>query len=224
MAVRRKPSVGWARSVDDLRVALRGIGSKEEQVTVLLPAVEAACGPILAQAKANATLSMDTGALQDSLVLKVVGYKNTGTVVGLVGPDRNYRVNGRLAGKLATLFGASRGEVRRPANYAHLVEFGHIIAKRGKLRGTYQLELVGTGRYTTKGRELKRWRRGALIKAGGGTAGGFVQPKPFLRPAVISTRAEQAAAFEAAVARGLDRLLAKYNKAGGTSVTYRRAA
>jgi hypothetical protein len=219
-----KPSVGWARSVDDLRAALRGIASKETQADILEAAVDAACQPILVAAKRLAFSSHDTGALRDSLTIKTVAYKNSGKAVGLVGPDRKYRVKGKVVGKLGTLFGAIKGSVRRPANYAHLVEYGHMIARGGRLKPKYARELVGTGRFTSKGKELKRWRRGAVVEPAKGTSAGFVQAKPFLRPAVFTTREAQSAAFEQAVSRGLDRELRKHNKAAGTRVRYKRAA
>lgn len=226
MARSNKASVGWVRSVDDLRAALRAITSPEVQADILEQGVKAACGPILVAAKRFAKRSERTGALRDSLTIKTVKYKNSGKSVamGLVGPDRKYRVNGRVVGKLGALFGAAKGSIRRPANYAHLVEFGHVIAHGGSLRGKHQLVLLHTGRYSSKGKEFKRWVRGPQVVAPTGRAGGFVPAKPFLRPAMITTRAEQSAAFEKAVASGLDRALRKLNRKAGISINYRSAA
>lgn len=204
---RRPASVGWARSADDLRAALRGI-SNEAAAAVLEPAVRAACQPILIAARRFAKRSEATGALRESLVIKTVAYKNNGRAVGMVGPDRAYYLGGKKVGKLGALLG--RKDRRRPANYAHLVEYGHLVAKGGSLRAKHVLTLEGTGRYSAKGKELKRWRRGRIVQAATGKAIGFVPPKPFLRPAVITTRVAQTAAFEAAVRRGLDRLYAKH--------------
>ncbi len=41
---------------------------------------------------------------------------------------------------------------------------------------------------------------------------------------MITTRPQQAAAFEKAVAAGLDRALKKHNKSAGIKVRYKRAA
>ena len=197
----RQASVGWARDVSDLSAALRGLASKDTQVKILERAVGAACQPILVAAKRYAKRSEDTGALRDSLTVKTVGYRSSGKAVGLVGPDRAYRVRGKKVGALGALLGIAKGGVRRPANYAHLVEFGHRIAKGGRLS-----RLDGRG------------------SKGTGTDGGWVAAKPFLRPAVITTRVQQAAAFEQAVAAGLDAALRRHNKRAGTPVRYQRAA
>jgi hypothetical protein len=203
MAITRKASVGWSRDVDDLREVMRRLCSPKEQADILERGVKAACEPILSAAKMFAQRSEQTGALRDSLTIKTVKYSNRGkaTAVGLVGPDREYRVNGKKAGKLATLFAATKGQARRPANYAHLVEYGHRIAKGGTLT-----------------------RKNGRGSKGTGTEGGFVPAKPFLRPAVITTRTQQHAAFEKAVGDALDRALRKHNKKAGTRVRYKKAA
>lgn len=226
MPIPRKASVGWVRDMDDLRAALRGLASPETQATILESAVKAACQPILVAAKRYAKRSEDTGALRDSLTIKTVKYKTNGkaVAVGMVGPDRQYRAKGRVVKNLSALFAATKGDIRRPANYAHLVEFGHQIARGGSLRGKFELKLVGIGRFTSKGKELKRWRKGRQIEAAKGTAAGFVPPKPFLRPAVITTRGQQSAAFERAIAAGLDRELRKLNRKAGLRVRYKSAA
>lgn len=211
MAPYRKPSVGLARSFDDLRSVLRAI-SKDLAAEVLEEGVRAACQPILVAAKRYAKRSEATGALRDSLTIKTVAYEGSGKAVGLVGPDRAYRVKGRKVGKLGALFGALRGDIRRPANYAHLVEYGHAIAKGGSLRPKYNTTLVGIGQFSSKGKELKRWKRTGISAPAKGTVGGHVPAKPFLRPAVVTTRSQQHAAFEGAVGKGLDRLLAKHSR------------
>ena len=215
MPAPRKASVGWVRGSEDLLAALRGIRSVDAQERILLKAVRAACEPILIAAKRFAKRSEQTGALRDSLTIKIAAYRNGEkvTVVGLVGPDRQYRSRGKVVRALGALIAAAGGDLRRPANYAHLVEYGFRIAMGGSLRGKYNLTLVGTGRYSAKGKEIKRWKRGALVQAATGREGGFVPGKPFLRPAVITTRGQQAAAFERGVADGLARELAKLQRA-----------
>lgn len=59
----------------------------------------------------------DTGALRQSIDFLVKTYAKNGSVVAIVGPKRQYRLNGR-----------------RPTKYAHLVEFGHVTVapEKGK--------------------------------------------------------------------------------------------
>ncbi len=223
MAFAKQASVGWARDADDLRAALRGV-SNDVKTKILKDAVGAACEPILAAAKNFAKHSERTGALRSSLVMKVVGYPATAKAVGMVGPDRKYYHNGAAVQGLTALFAGRRGELRRPANYAHLVEFGHRVAHGGTLRDKHKLTLVGTGRYGSKGNELKRWKKGEVTEKAKGIAGGTVAPKPFLRPAVVSTRSQQHAAFIAAVGKGLDSSLRRNNRAAGSRIRYQRAA
>ena len=208
MARGRNTTVGWVRGIDDLRAALRGI-PQDIATEVLEEGVRAACQPILEAARQFAERSEDTGALKASLTMKTKAYPNNGKAVGLVGPDRAYFVAGRKVGPL----GALHGGARRPANYAHLVEYGHRIALGGSLRPQYTLNLVETGGYSKNGKPLKRWKRGSIKTRATGRAGGMVAAKPFIRPAVITTRLEQHAAFEAAIAKGLDRRLRKYQRA-----------
>lgn len=174
----RTATAGFTRDIGALTGVLRAL-PKDVQKRILAPAVKAACQPIEVAAKRFARRSEDTGALRQSIATKVKAYP-TGVVVGLVGPRRDYFVRGRKV----TAFGAilGRKELRRPANYAHLVEFGHRIAVGGRLKRE-----DGRGRAAT------------------GTEGGFVPARPFIRPAVITTRAAQQAAFDSAIAAGLAR-------------------
>lgn len=213
MPAPRKASAGWVRSVDDLRAALRGISSLEIQAKILSDGVKAACEPILVAAKRYAKRSERTGALRDSLTIKTVSYKNAGkaVAVGMVGPDRKYRAKGKIVSGLSALFAARSGNLRRPANYAHLVEYGHRIAKGGSLRAKH--ELVSVVSTNANGKQVRRWRKGRVIGEAKGKENGFVPAKPFLRPAMITTRTQQSAAFERAVAAGLERELNKLNRA-----------
>lgn len=226
MPAPRKASLGWVRDSAALSAALRAISSPETQAEILEKAVKAACQPILVAAKRYAKRSEQTGALRDSLTIKTKSYvnDNRAVAVGMVGPDRKYRVRGKIAGALSVLFAAAKGNARRPADYAHLVEYGHRIAKGGNLRDKHELTLVRTGAYSKSGREVRRWRRGKIIEAAKGTVAGHVPAKPFLRPALVTTRAQQSAAFEAVVAAAMDSQLRKFNRQAGVRVRYRTAA
>ena len=175
----------------DLSYALIGMAEDMRSV-VLVKGVKEAVKPILVAAKRFSKRSERTGALRASLTTKVIGYKNSGKAVGLVGPDRNYYSKGKAVKGLGALFAAKR---IRPANYAHLVEYGHVIAKGGKVRPVYNIKLIKTGGFSAKGKPLKRWKRFGIKEQAKGTVGGWVPPKPFIRPAVATTMTQQAAAF-----------------------------
>jgi len=141
--------------------------------------------PVLRSAKRHAKKSERTGALKNSLTTKVVEYPSTGKVVGLVGPDRGYYP----AGKRITKVAASFKGADRPSKYAHLIEFGHHVVAPVK----------GTNR-----------RKKTAKPAKSGTK--WVEAKPFIRPAVLDTHNEQAAAWVEGIKIGFEKALAKANK------------
>lgn len=147
---------------------------REVSARILATATKAAIQPIKVAAKRYAKRSERTGALRDSITDKVVNYERTATAVGLVGPARGYYKKGKRLGKGANYLGSDS-----PSKYAHLVEFGHrVVAPK---RGTSIRRGTATGPAAGK----KKW----------------VPAKPFLRPAGLTTKAEQSANFY----RGLDR-------------------
>lgn len=111
---------------------------------------------------------LDTGYLRKSLgVRKVKTYKKEGRVVMFLGPRRGFR----------GLTSAHR--MHDPFYIAHLVEFGHRIAGSGAApagASGYQLYLRGN----------KRKKNVFYTFA----VAGYVQPKPFLRPAVDANKSE----------------------------------
>ncbi len=156
--------------------------SEEMRATILEDGVRALCKPIEVAAKRFAKRSERTGALRESITTKTVSYKDKGVAVGLVGPDRAYYNGRRKVGKLGALFGADK-----PANYAHLVEYGHhAVAPR---KGT------------------SRRKKTAVVT-------GWVPAKPFIRPAVLTTASAQSNEFFAAVERSIDRA---FNRAVSTA-------
>jgi len=210
---KRSASHEWSRGIEDLKAVLRGITDPKRQARMLEAGIKAAADPLLVAAKRFAKRSEDTGALRDSLTIKTDSYPTPGhpVAVALVGPDRGYRVKGRKINGVAALLAAKKGLLRKPANYAHLIEFGHAIAVGGSLRDTHELKLVGTGRYSLKtGKELKRWKKGAVKTRATGRSAGFVPPRPFIRPATMLTKGKQntefAKALEKEMARELSRL------------------
>lgn len=116
-----------------------------------------------------------TGALAKSISYVVRKYGKGERTIAVVGPNRKY----------VTKDGA------RPANYAHLVEFGHRVAKGGALD-----RLDGRG------------------KAGTGKLGGFVPAKPFMRPGLMAAQASLPQVMFDGVQKGLDKAIAKRVRQG----------
>ena len=191
-------------------IAALGQVAAEMRDAVLAEATKAAIQPIKIAAKRYAQRSRDTGALQASITDKVVNYPRNGKAVGLVGPDRSfYREGVRVKGRVAHAFARLQGGARRPAKYAHLVEFGHVIAKGGKLSPTYRIELLATGKVSKSGKPIRRWKRAGVEKDAPGHAAGFVPAKPFMRPAMAATQAEQAEGFYNGLERGYVRAITR---------------
>ena len=134
----------------DLAKALQGIPGRISQEAAFAALVEALL-PVVNAAKARAPV--ESGDLKRSLGFTIKRYKKSKILLGIVGPLRGYGTGGR-----------------EPANYAHLIEYGHRIARGGKLDRT----------------DGRRVRRG-LFEARG-TDVGFVPPRPFMRPAWDETK------------------------------------
>ena len=91
---------------------LKGWTSQRVQRKVVRQAVNRALTPTLKAAR-NAAPE-DTGLLRESLAKKTKTYADTGTIVGIVGPDKE------------TQGTDAEGKPRVPWRYAHLVEDGHV--------------------------------------------------------------------------------------------------
>jgi len=198
----------YVRGMDALSGVLKALPEAMRN-QILRDGVMGAVLPIQVAAKRFAKRSEDTGALRESITNKVVVYPQTGRAVGLVGPDRDYYW-GRSKSRLGRLYKGAR----RPAKYAHLVEYGHLIAVGGSLKAQHHLELVGIGKFSKNGKELKRWKRGIIKTQAKGRAGGFVPAKPFIRPAVMTTMQKQSDAFFRAVERSYTRIVDREVRAG----------
>lgn len=155
----------------DLLADLEGL-KKALRNRILKRAIGAGTKLILREAKARAP--RETGLLRKSLGRKVKVYRNSGTVVGIVGPRAGFketvtRSRGRwLPGPV----------VSDPIRYAHLVELGtrpHALGKGSNLR---------------KGRQSGHTHPGAAAR-------------PFLRPAVQALGTQVRAAIAREVAAGL---------------------
>lgn len=186
--MKRSASYKHVAGAAELSAALRALPD-DMRKTILVQGVKAAIQPILTAAKRFAKRSEDTGALRESLTTKTKAYPNTGKAVGLVGPDRAYYRKGKKTGKLGALYAN-----RRPANYAHLVEYGHaIVAPK-----------AGTSR---------RKKTAVDIRDSSG-ASRFVAPRPFIRPAVVTTHDQQAQEFYKGIASGFEKTRRRMMRAG----------
>jgi HK97 gp10 family phage protein len=166
--------------VAELRATLKGL-SDDMQQTILGEAVNAAAAPVVRIAKAMAPKR--TGALKQSIGSVVRKPKKSANAYAVVGPLRGYYSQGKRLAKNADRRGADQ-----PANYAHLVEFGHVKVK--PVKGS------------TIKRKRKDWKPATTV--------GFVPPKPFLRPAFAAAAAPAGAAFESAVMKGIEKARRKF--------------
>jgi HK97 gp10 family phage protein len=103
----------------DLQDLLSGLGDRVLR-KVARQAVSAGATPIQGSAKANAP--EESGLLKKSIKKRVRTYKDSQTVVAIVGPDSSVK-------------GEYKGKKRWPAKYAHLVEDGHIDSKGNHVPG-----------------------------------------------------------------------------------------
>ena len=108
--------------LDDLKAVLLGL-PKEVQDHILHDAMGPACVPIEEAARSFAPKL--TGALASSIAHKVISGKGRAYAMALIGPARDYFLAGVRLPKRMLDKRANKSLLSRPANYAHLVEFGH---------------------------------------------------------------------------------------------------
>jgi HK97 gp10 family phage protein len=194
----RAPVTGLA----ELRETLRGI-SEDLQTVIVLDAVKAAAKPIERFAKMLAPRR--TGALEASI--GTVGRKprNGGLAYALVGPMRGYYRGGKKVRA-----GASNEGADSPSHYAHLVEFGHIKATGGSLRDIREVSKVVV--LDKNGRYRRVRKAGRVIEKAKGKIGGFVSPRPFMRPAAVMGAAASGAAMADGIRTGIEKAVRKHNR------------
>lgn len=142
---------------------------------ILAPAVRKAAEPIRRATRNFAPVA--TGSLKASIDVKVVSDPYKGTAAALIGPNREYYRNGKRLKK-----GDDRRGAAKPANYAHLVEFGHVVV--APIKGT-------------------SLRKKNAQPAANGTS--FVAPRPFLRPGFIAGAPEAERILIEEIGKSLDR-------------------
>ena len=160
------------KGVPELLATLQNLDKKAARQG-LRAAVDAATKPVLKSAKAN--VPVETSTLKRSLGRKVKPYRNSLTVVGIVGPRKDKQgkdKNGKHR-RLVHISSGGRKHWRDPVKYAHLVEFGtrpHSLAKGDRI-----------ARKDGKRSGSVRQTQGARHHPG-------TSAQPFLRPALDANR------------------------------------
>jgi len=155
---------------------------EETQKKVLRPAIAKSAKPLLAAAKAKAPVR--SGALRASLTSLVRKGKRDGLYYAAVGPSSDYFMAGKRVRGDASRVGADK-----PANYAHLVEFGHMSAAA---TGVNVASAAGSARV-----------RGGRSKKTVFSARSFILPKPFMRPAFMNSKDQVEQVMAQEIQRGL---------------------
>jgi HK97 gp10 family phage protein len=151
--------------------------------SVVKEASRKAMQPVVADARANAEAIKDTGLLAKSIGLKSVPYNRAGVVVTIVGP-RNEVWEETEVEREVDMFGEKRviktTEIRWPAKYAHLVEFGT------------QPHALGKGSTIRKGEQKGPWMHPGA------------KEKPFLRPALEKNRVHVVNTYREEIRKAID--------------------
>src|SRR4051812_2753277 len=144
--------------VDDLAAALAGIAAKARK-TIGNEAVITALTRLEIAAKRHAEWSEDTGALKESIGIKVKPYRRGSVIFGVVGPRKGFE-RPDPSGK----------GMRNPVKYGHLVEDGTShSAPRAFMRPAFAEEkeamlsdlarVIGDGVNREAARQAKRKRK-----------------------------------------------------------------
>ena len=169
--------------LEDLSAVLRGI-SADMRASILEPALVKAAEPIRAAMAGFAPIR--SGALARSIAIKGISNKSTGTAAALIGPDRNYYRAGVKLKKGDSYRGADR-----PANYAHLIEFGHVNVQP---------------------------KKGTTRRKGNTTEVGFTPARPFLRPGLVAGAAAANEILVLEIGKSIDSTRRRLVKRGEHSV------
>jgi len=196
--------------LETIHAALEGL-PRELREQILAHAVDAGAQPLIKHTKYYARRSVRTGALYLSIGRKVKKYPNDSTAVAIVGPQRGYFKN---RARLSKLDRASLRGAESPSHYAHLVEFGHHQVVGGSSRAKYNLAPVSLGRVSKRGNAITRMKRVSVSEEGKGKKVSFVQPRPFMRPGFMRSKAEVRAALLNGISTGIEKARAKLVKQG----------
>lgn len=149
---------------------------------ILKRAIGMSATPILRQMRLRVRVGK-TGALKASLTKFTKSYKNSGTVIAMIGPDN----------AVSSADNYNAGQRHRPSKIAHLIEYGHDVVRGGKKKNLW----MGN----TKTNRLQGMARVV----------GHAPAYPFVRPAMegCGDKAREILAKE--IGAGLEKAWAKAN-------------
>jgi hypothetical protein len=130
-------------------------------------------GDTIAKIAKTKIVNNETGALQKSLGTVVKRGRNTGLLMAFVGARSRYYVGGQ---RLKPGQSYKNSQLRNPAKYSHLVEYGHRSVHGGGALPNYGEKVSGVFNSVNKGKS---------IRAGTVKATSFVPARPFLYPAFL---------------------------------------
>ncbi len=159
---------------DALLAKLLGLRDKVFR-SVLTTASRRAMRPVVQMARANAP--RETGTLARSIGVRVRKYPRKGMILTVVGPRAGFK---------------DEATGRNPVYYAHLLEGGHRIVKRGSLKVRFSRKAGG-------------WIRAK----GTGQVLGFVAGTPFMKPALETQQELVLATLRSELGAGVEREAAK---------------
>ncbi len=117
---------------------------------VLRAAIRSAMRPALKASKRM--IPVESGALRDSMKINVKAFPPH-IMVGKVWPDKDMRVG-------FVPEGSNKPEMRRPINYAHLVEAGHVVIRGGVWIGDVPPQpFIRDAFAQTKNEQIVRFKR-----------------------------------------------------------------
>ena len=117
------------RGVDEVVRKMAALSDRKQTDRKLAASMKKAANPVLAVAKSK--VPVDEGHLRSSLAMNTKINKRTGNRNVRIGPDDSLyfsiesNINESGTGSIR-----SKGNRKRPQNYAHLVEFGHEVKNR----------------------------------------------------------------------------------------------
>ena len=155
-------------------------------------------GDTIAKIAKTKIVNNETGALRKSLGTVVKRGRKTGLLMAFVGARSRYYVGGK---RLKAGQSYKKTQLRNPAKYSHLVEYGHRSVHGGGALPNYGEKVSGVFNSVNKGKSIRR----GTVKATS-----FVPPRPFLYPAFLQGQNTA----QSQMTKGFDRALrVEYNRA-----------